>query len=135
MVTVSRKIKLGLCSVVLGFMLLTSAAITSAEASVIKASVIKNGLACKKLGQTTKSGSKRYVCGKNPYVTPSKLTWMLRECPQTFELYSDSKDQYEIFKDILSSSGADGMAEAEKLLKGISDLEVLMKTQVCKKGK
>ncbi len=126
----SKKIKLGLCSAVLGFMLSTTSAVTSVEASVIK-----NGVACKKSGQTTKSGSKRYVCGKNPYVTPSKLTWMLRECPQTFELYSDSKDQYEIFKDILSSSGAEGKAEAEKLLKGISDLEVLMKTQVCKKGK
>ncbi len=126
----SKKIKLGLCSAVLGFMLSTTSALTSVEASVIK-----NGVACKKSGQTTKSGSKRYVCGKNPYVTPSKLTWMLRECPQTFELYSDSKDQYEIFKDILSSSGAEGKAEAEKLLKGISDLEVLMKTQVCKKGK
>jgi hypothetical protein len=125
-----KKIKLGLCSAVLGFMLSTTSAVTSVEASVIK-----NGVACKKSGQTTKSGSKRYVCGKNPYVTPSKLTWMLRECPQTFELYSDSKDQYEIFKDILSSSGAEGKAEAEKLLKGISDLEVLMKTQVCKKGK
>jgi hypothetical protein len=130
MVTASRKIKLGLCSVVLGYMVSTSSAVTVAQASVIK-----NGVSCKKVGQTTKSGSKRYVCGKNPYVTPSKLTWMLRECPQTFELYSDSKDQYEIFKDILSSSGAEGKAEAEKLLKGISDLEVLMKTQVCKKGK
>jgi hypothetical protein len=126
----SKKIKLGLCSAVLGFMLSTTSALTSVEASVIK-----NGVACKKSGQTTKSGSKRYVCGKNPYVTPSKLTWMLRECPKTFELYSDSKDQYEIFKDILSSSGEEGKAEAEKLLKGISDLEVLMKTQVCKKGK
>lgn len=130
MVTASRKIKLGLCSVALGLMLSTSPAITSAEASAIK-----NGVACKKSGQTAKSGSKRYVCGKNPYVTPSKLTWMLRQCPQTFELYADAKDQYEIFKDILSSSGAEGKAEAEKLLKGISDLEVLMKTQVCKRGK
>jgi hypothetical protein len=130
MVTASRKIKLGLCSVALGLMLSTSPAITSAEASAIK-----NGVACKKSGQTANSGSKRYVCGRNPYVTPSKLTWMLRQCPQTFQLYADAKDQYEIFKDILSSSGAEGKAEAEKLLKGISDLEVLMKTQVCKRGK
>lgn len=130
MVTTSRKINRGLCSIAIGLMLATSTVITSAEAVAIT-----NGVACKKSGQTTKSGSKRYVCGKNPYVTPSKLTWMLRECPQTFELYSDSRDQYEIFKDILSSSGAEGKAEAEKLLKGISDLEILMKTQVCKKGK
>ena len=127
---VTKKVKLGFYSVALGLMLSSFCATTS-----VQASTIKNGVACKKLGQLAKSGVKRYVCGKNPYVTPSKLTWVLRECPQTFELYSDSKEQYEIFKDILSSSGAEGKVEAEKLLKGISDLEVLMKTQVCKKGK
>ncbi len=99
------------------------------------AATIKNGVICKKNNQKAKSVGKNYVCGKNPYVTPTKLTWMLRECPQTYELYADSKEQYEIFKDILSSAGAEGKVEADKLLKGINDLEVLMKSQVCKKGK
>jgi hypothetical protein len=98
------------------------------------AASIKNGVACKKSGQKTKVGSKNYVCGKNPYVTPTKLTWMLRECPQTYDLYMESKDQYGIFKDILNSSGAEGKVEADKLLAGISSLESLMKTQVCKRG-
>jgi hypothetical protein len=117
-------------AVVLGLLFFTTTVSSSAEAATIK-----NGVACKKSGTTAKSGVKRYVCGKNPFVTPSKLTWMLRECPQTHELYLDSKEQYEIFKDILSSSGSEGQIEADKLLKGISDLEVLMKTEVCKRGK
>jgi hypothetical protein len=60
---------------------------------------------------------------------------MLRQCPQTYDLYVESKDQYEIFKDILNMGGDEGRAEANKLLAGINSLESLMKTQVCKKGK
>jgi len=103
--------------------------------SLAQSASIKNGVACKKSGQTAKSGAKRYVCGKNPYLQPKKLTWMLRECPQTYDLYVDSKEQYEIFKDILSSAGTEGKVESDKLLKGIADLEALMKTEVCKRGK
>jgi hypothetical protein len=125
-----RRAKPYFITIVLGLLLSTTSVISSAEAATIK-----NGVSCKKSGQTTKTGSKRYVCGKNPYVTPSKLTWMLRECPQSYELYVESKEQYEIFKDILASSGTEGQAEASKLLKGISDLEELMKNQVCKKGR
>jgi hypothetical protein len=108
---------------------------TTAFATTSNAATIKNGVACKKNNLKTKAGGKNYVCGKNPYVTPTKLTWMLRECPETYALYADSKEQYEIFKDILSSAGAEGKIEADKLIKGIGDLEVLMKSQVCKKGK
>lgn len=98
------------------------------------AASVKNGVACKKANLKTKVGSRNYVCGKNPYASPTKLTWMLRECPQTYDLYMESKDQYEIFKDILNSAGSEGKAEAEKLLAGISSLETLMKTKVCKRG-
>jgi hypothetical protein len=108
---------------------------TTAFATTSNAATIKNGVACKKNNLKTKAGGKNYICGKNPYVTPTKLTWMLRECPETYDLYADSKEQYEIFKDILSSAGAEGKIEADKLIKGIGDLEVLMKSQVCKKGK
>ena len=108
---------------------------TSIYSTIANAASIKNGVACKKANLNSKVGSKRYVCGKNPYITPKKLTWMLRECPQTHDLYIESKDQYEIFKDILVMGGAEGKAEADKLLSGISSLEALMKTQVCKKGK
>ena len=130
MIKAPRRAKPYFITVVFGLLLSTTSVISSAEAATIK-----NGVSCKKSGQTTKTGSKRYVCGKNPYVTPSKLTWMLRECPQSYELYVESKEQYDIFKDILASSGTEGQAESAKLLKGISDLEELMKNQVCKKGR
>jgi hypothetical protein len=59
---------------------------------------------------------------------------MLRECPQAYELFIDSKEQYEIFKDILTSGGTEGQAEAEKLVRAIASLETLMKTKVCRRG-
>ena len=130
MVKVSNKVRVSVLVATFGLFLATTSFATTSSAATIK-----NGATCKKSGLKTKAGSKNYVCGKNPYTNPTKLTWMLRECPQTYELYADSKEQYEIFKDILSSAGAEGKVEADKLLKGISDLEVLMKTQVCKKGK
>ena len=130
MVKASNKVRASVLAATFGLFLATSSFAISANAVTIK-----NGVMCKKNNQKAKSAGKNYVCGKNPYSTPTKLTWMLRECPQTYELYADSKEQYEIFKDILSSAGAEGKVEADKLLKGISDLEVLMKTQVCKKGK
>ena len=126
----SNRLKNVVLASALGLFLATTAFSTASNAATIK-----NGVACKKNNLKTKAGGKNYVCGKNPYVTPTKLTWMLRECPETYELYADSKEQYEIFKDILSSAGAEGKIEADKLVKGIGDLEVLMKSQVCKKGK
>jgi len=96
---------------------------------------IKNGVACKKANLKIKVGGKNYICGNNPYYAPTKLTWMLRECPQTYDLYIEAKDQYEIFKGILNSAGQEGKVEADKLLAGISSLESLMTTQVCKRGK
>ena len=126
----SNRLKSVVLASALGLFLATTAFSTASSAATIK-----NGVACKKNNLKTKAGGKNYVCGKNPYVTPTKLTWMLRECPETYELYADSKEQYEIFKDILSSAGAEGKIEADKLVKGIGDLEVLMKSQVCKKGK
>ena len=126
----SNRLKSVVLASALGLFLATTAFSTASNAATIK-----NGVACKKNNLKTKAGGKNYVCGKNPYVTPTKLTWMLRECPETYELYADSKEQYEIFKDILSSAGAEGKIEADKLVKGIGDLEVLMKSQVCKKGK
>jgi hypothetical protein len=122
--------KLTLLTLVLGSLLFTTSYSISAHAVSIK-----NGVVCKKANLKAKVGSKNYVCGKNPYVTPTKLTWMLRECPKTYDLYIESKEQYEIFKDILNLGGVEGKAEAEKLLAGISSLDTIMKTQVCKRGK
>jgi hypothetical protein len=109
--------------------LTTTSAITTSNAATVK-----TGVACKKAGLKTKVGSKNYVCGRNPYVTPTKLTWMLTGCPQAYDLYIEAKDQYDIFKDILSTS-PEGLIELGSLQKSMSSLDNLMKTQVCKRGK
>jgi len=129
MAKVSNKVRASVLVATFGLFLATTSYATSANAATVK-----NGVACKKAGLKTKSGGKSYVCGKNPYVTPTKNTWTLTQCPQTYELYTDSKDQYEIFEGILASAGPEGKVQGDALLKGISDLEVLMKTKVCKKG-
>ena len=108
--------------------------ITAAPFESTEAATIKNGVTCKKDGQKTKSGKKSYVCGKNPYVTPTKLTWMLTSCPEAYDLYAEAKDQYGIFKDILSVS-PEGLAELANLQKSMDSLNALMKNEVCKRGK
>ena len=129
MVKASNKVRASVLAATFGLLLATTSFTTSANAATIK-----NGVACKKDGLKGKAGSKRYVCGKNPYVTPTKLTWMLTSCPEAYDLYVEAKDQYGIFKDILSSS-PDGLAELANLQKSMDSLDALMKTQVCKKGK
>ena len=129
MTKTAAKAKPALIALTLSLLLSTTSVITAAEAATIK-----NGVACKKSGQKTKSGKKNYVCGKNPYVSPKKLTWMLTDCPQAYDLYLEAKDQYGIFKDILSTS-PEGIAELGNLQKSMESLDTLMKTEVCKKGK
>ena len=129
MVKASNKVRASVLAASFGLFLATTSFATSANAVTIK-----NGVTCKKDGLKGKAGSKRYVCGKNPYVTPTKLTWMLTSCPEAYDLYVEAKDQYGIFKDILSSS-PDGLAELANLQKSMDSLDALMKTQVCKKGK
>jgi len=106
---------------------------TTSFSTTSSAATVKNGVACKKLGQKTKSGSKTYYCEKNPYVTPTKKTWTLASCLDANELYIDAKDQYDVFKDILSAS-PEGLAELANLQKSMDSLGVLMKTKACKKG-
>ena len=129
MVKSSSKLKSAVLASTLGLFLATTSFVTTSNAATVK-----TGVACKKAGLKTKVGSKNYVCGKNPYVAPTKLTWMLTGCPQANELYIEAKDQYDIFKDILSSS-PEGMTELGNLQKSMDSLDTLMKTQVCKKGK
>ena len=128
MVKASNKVRASVLAATFGLLLATTSFATSANAVTIK-----NGVTCKKDGLKGKAGSKRYVCGKNPYVTPTKLTWMLTSCPEAYDLYVEAKDQYGIFKDILSSS-PDGLAELANLQKSMNSLDVLMKTKVCKRG-
>jgi hypothetical protein len=106
---------------------------TTTISTASNAAAIKNGVACKKVGQKGKAGSKRYVCDKNPYVSPTKLTWTLTSCLDANDLFIEANDQYETFKDILSVS-PEGLAELTKLQKSSASLETLMKSKVCKKG-
>jgi hypothetical protein len=128
MVKASNKVRASVLAATFGLFLATTSFSISANAATVK-----NGVACKKLGQKTKSGSKTYYCEKNPYVTPTKNTWTLATCLDSYDVYIDSKDQYGIFKDILSAS-PEGLAELANLQKSMDSLDVLMKTKACKKG-
>ena len=128
MLKATNKVRASVLAATFGLFLATTSFATTSSAATVK-----NGVACKKLGQKTKSGSKTYYCEKNPYVTPTKNTWTLSSCLDANDLYIEAKDQYEIFKGILSSA-PDGLAELANLQKSTDSLVVLMKTKVCKKG-
>jgi hypothetical protein len=128
MVKVSNKARTAAVATVFGLFLATTSYAVSADAATVR-----NGVFCKKSGLKTSVGSKRYVCGKNPYVSPTRLTWMLTSCPQAYELFIEAKDQYGIFKDILSTS-PEGLTELGNLQKSMDSLDVLMKTKVCRRG-
>ena len=128
MLKVSNTVRASVLAATFGLFLATTSFATTSSAATVK-----NGVACKKLGQKTKSGSKTYYCEKNPYVTPTKNTWTLSSCLDANDLYIEAKDQYEVFKDILSAS-PEGITELGNLQKSIDSLDVLMKTKTCKKG-
>ena len=129
MVKASNKVRASVLAATFGLFLATTSFTISANAATVK-----NGVTCKKSGQKTKSGSKTYYCEKNPYVTPTKNTWTLASCLDANDLYIEAKDQYEVFKDILSAS-PEGVTELGNLQKSMDSLIVIMKTQTCKKGK
>ena len=128
MVKASNKVRASVLVATFGLFLATTSFATTSNAAPVK-----NGAACKKMGQKTKSGSKTYYCEKNPYITPAKNTWTLSSCLDANDLYIEAKDQYDVFKDILSAS-PEGLTELGNLQKSIDSLDVLMKTKVCKKG-
>ena len=128
MVKASNKVRASVLAATFGLFLATTSFATTSSAATVK-----NGVACKKLGQKTKSGSKTYYCEKNPYVTPTKLTWTLATCLDAYDLYIEAKDQYDIYKDILSGS-PEGLIELGNLQKSANSLNVLMKKNICKKG-
>jgi len=128
MIKASNKVRASVLAATFGLFLATTSFATTSSAAKVK-----NGVACKKMGQKTKSGSKTYYCENNPYVTPTKKTWTLAACLDANDLYIEAKDQYDIFKDILSGS-PEGMTELGNLQKSMDSLTVLMKTKACKKG-
>ena len=128
MVKVSNKVRASVLAATFGLFLATTSFATTSSAATVK-----NGATCKKSGQKTKSGSKTYYCEKNPYVTPTKNTWTLASCLDANDLYIEAKDQYDVFKEILSGS-PEGVTELGNLQKSMDSLTVLMKTKACKKG-
>ena len=129
MIKKSNKVRASVLAATFGLFLATTSFATTSSAATVK-----NGVACKKLGQKTKSGSKTYYCEKNPYITPTKNTWTLSSCLDANDLYIEAKEQYEVIKDILSAS-PEGVTELGNLQKSMDSLIVIMKTQTCKKGK
>lgn len=89
---------------------------------------------CSKVNSTTKVGSKIYRCGKNPYFKPKSLTWTLRGCFTAKSLLREARSQYEDWKDLAKIAGPDGEKTLTELQTSISELEITMKEQVCKKG-
>jgi hypothetical protein len=112
----------------LGLFLATSV-VTPASAATIK-----TGSSCTKAGTTKKVGSKTYICGKNPFVSPTKNTYMLKACYDGYDVYLQAKDGYESYKDLGPLVGAEGMAQIEELKKSMDSIYSTLKTKACKKG-
>jgi len=129
-VTMLRKIVI---ASTLGLFLATSV-ITPASAATTK-----TGTACTKEGKTLKVGSKTYLCGKNPFVTPTKKTWALKTCLEGYDSYMSIKDDLiPQAVDMLGLlSGADKITQQAEIDKMTSDNVLVLsalKTKWCKKG-
>jgi hypothetical protein len=73
----------------LGVALIAVAGIlTAAPAS---AATISNGVACKKLNQSTTVSGRKYKCAKNPLSTSTKLTWLSNDCLLSANSYVKAK--------------------------------------------
>ena len=114
----------------LGLFLATSV-ITPASAATVK-----TGTACKKAGQSIKVGSKTYVCGKNPIVTPTKNTYMLKTCRDTNAIYRTVKSTYDDMLEQANIFGYKTLVDLGNALGGQEkiDLETLEKTIVDTQG-
>ena len=112
----------------LGLFLATSV-VTPASAATIK-----TGSACTKAGSTKKVGSKTYVCGKNPFVTPTKNTFMLKACYDGYDVYLQAKEGYDSYKDLAPLIGAEGQAQLDELKKSMDSIYSTLRTKACKRG-
>ena len=102
--------------------------------SPASAATIKTGSACTKAGSTKKVGSKTYVCGKNPFVTPTKNTYMLKACYDGYDVYLQAQDGYDSYKDLGPLVGAEGQAQLDELKKSMDSIYSTLQTKACKKG-
>ena len=142
MVESSRKLMSAVLATALGLLLTTTSAITTSNAATVK-----TGVACKKAGLKTKVESKNYVCGKNPYVTPIKLTWMLSTCKQAGDLLVQAKEAeemmlmqatifgYKTLTELGTALGGQEQKDINDLIKTIADGEAAMKNTLCRRGR
>ena len=142
MVKNSRKLKSAVFATTLGLLLTTTSFITTSNAATVK-----TGVACKKAGLKTKVGSKNYVCGRNPYVTPTRLTWMLSTCKQAGDLLVQAKEAeemmlmqatifgYKTLTELGTALGGQEQKDINELIKTITDGEAAMKNTLCKRGR
>jgi len=142
MVKSSRKLKSAVLATTLGLLLTTTSAITTSNAATVK-----TGVACKKAGLKTKVGSKNYVCGRNPYVTPTRLTWMLSTCKQAGDLLVQAKEAeemmlmqatifgYKTLTELGTALGGQEQKDINELIKTITDGEAAMNNTLCKRGR
>ena len=142
MVKSSRKLKSAVLATTLGLLLTTTSFITTSNAATVK-----TGVACKKAGLKTKVGSKNYVCGRNPYVTPTKLTWMLSTCKQAGDLLAQARETeemmlmqanlfgYKTLAELGTALGGQEQKDLNDLVKTIADGEAAMKNTLCKRGR
>lgn len=142
MVKSSRKLKSAVLATTLGLFLATTSFVTTSNAATVK-----NGVACKKAGLKTKVGNKNYVCGNNPYVTPTKLTWMLSTCKQAGDLLAQARETeemmllqaniygYKTLTELGNALGGQEKKDLDDLVKTITDGEAAMKNTLCKRGR
>ena len=117
----------------LGLFLATSV-VTPASAATIK-----TGTACSKEGAVKKVGKKTYICGKNPFVSPTRNTWVLRDCLDGYDDYISIKDDLiPQATDMLGLlSGSDKVtqqAEIDKMTAGNARVLTALRTKWCKRG-
>jgi len=98
------------------------------------AATIKTGSSCTKEGSIKKVGKKVYVCGKNPFVSPTKRTFMLKACYDAYDVYLQARSEYDSYKDLGPLVGAEGMAQIDELKKSVDSIYETLKTKACKRG-
>ena len=142
MVKNSKKARAVMVAAAFGLFLSTTAFATTANAVTAK-----TGVACSKTGAKAKVGKKSYVCGYNPYVTPTKRTWMLSDCKMANDLLIQLKDAeeemmlqanifgYKTLTDLGNALGGQSQKDIDELVKSIADSQAAMKNTLCKKGK
>ena len=113
--------------------------------SPASAATIKTGTACSKEGSVKKVGKKTYVCGKNPVVTPTRNTYMLKACSDISKNYAEVRPIYDQMLELAKNNNVATLTELGNIVGGsdkkfIDDLVAVVDAAqarlpiVCKRG-